>query len=255
MDYAKKMVVVPQELLSRVSGSQAASQSDSTIDGDLDSEMRRILEDKSTSDSDKWKLYQQVLRRYLHVAAARREPFNLPIVEEKTPVNVVDSTMEDIVQSLPQAYHTETRALLRTLSRRPDLIKWDGDYTVHTNNQRIPGSNIIDIVHSIVRARKTANLPPGWEQVMNVLKDMNVPIAYVSNPAALEFLGYDQPDTILSRSRRSLFVMPDTPSQTPSPQHERLINVPYSNRRAHWRTSPYGRRNATTSSPSGWEPF
>lgn len=254
MEHAKKMVVVPQELFARMSDTTKSTTHEGSS---LDDEMRSILNNTKFDDRKKWSLYEQVLRRSLYNAALNRQPFSIPVVENEPVVNGSNSSSgtvidDEIVESLPTVYRHDTRSLLRVLRRRPDLVRWDNEGTVYTHERKIPDSNIVDIVHAIVRARKTVHLPPGWEQVMDVLKDMNVPVSYVGNPAALEFLGHEQPETP-TRSRRSLFMMPETPEHTPS--HERLIKVPYSNRRPHWSTSPYRKRKATTSSPSGWEPF
>jgi len=67
MEHAKKMIVVPQELIARLNnggGEKTGGSSDS-----LDTEMHRILNDKRLDDNDKWKQYQQVLQRHLHFSA------------------------------------------------------------------------------------------------------------------------------------------------------------------------------------------
>lgn len=187
MDHARKMVLVPHEVMSRLEDRR-----DGPNDSALDAEMHRILNDKSIADeSEKWKQYQQVLRRFLHVANVNRQPVTLPILEKeeaKTEIPALDYDL--IVESLPLAYRNESRGLLRTLNRLgPDVVRWDANGTVYVNNERVPGSNIVDIAQSIVRARRTTHLPPGWTEVMSVLRDANVPSSYLGNPAAFEFLG------------------------------------------------------------------
>ena len=176
----------------------------------------------------KWKLYQQVLQRFLHITSANRQPVNIPKVENKDESNnkpINENEIEDIVDSLPIAYRNESRALLRTLIKRgADHIRWDDIGTVYVNGIRLSNSNIVDIIHSIVRTRKTSHLPNGWVQVRRVLKDMNEPSTYIGNPAALQFLGRSSTTTSRSPSPphmpTSLMLTPPD-SATPHPSRSR----------------------------------
>src|SRR5436190_23434196 len=209
LQYAKKMVVVPQELITRLE--QHSNPSVSTNikhnSSGLDAEMTRILHDKEMDDNEKWKQYQQVLQRHLHMTSTKREPINLPIVEtefglsqdrKQTQEETIREQMQrsssalvdEIVDSFPKTYKNETRSLLRTLARKGD-ISWDSDNHVYIRNQKIPNSNIVDILHSIVRTRKTDPPPPGWYEVMHALKDMRIPTTYINNAAALRFLNHE----------------------------------------------------------------
>lgn len=186
MEYAKKMVVVPQEFIDRLRSDGGGSAESSTSDS-LDAEMNRILNDKRLDDREKWKLYQQVLQRFLHFAAQNREPINLPIVE---PTNVIN----DIVESFPQMYQRDARNLLRIMMRNKQLVRWDDDGTVYVNyDEKIPRSNIEDILHCIVRERKVDRIPVGWNQVLKALHQMNAPTEYINNPAALLYLNVRSP--------------------------------------------------------------
>lgn len=80
------------------------------------------------------------------------------------------------------------------------------------NGKEVAGSNIVDILHGIVRARRTDRQPTGWIEVMGALKEANVPKEYVSNPTALRFLGVGL-DTATG---------PTTPSPRATPIRERL---------------------------------
>jgi len=63
MESAKKMVMVPPELLSRLEQRPPIT-SDGGGSGGLDDEMHNILNNKTLDDNTKWKLYQQVLQRH-----------------------------------------------------------------------------------------------------------------------------------------------------------------------------------------------
>src|SRR5436190_17324329 len=215
--YARKMVVVPPELIARLEHNKSTV--GAAENNNLDVEMTRILNDKQLGDNEKWKLYQQVLQRHLHMTAAKREPINLPIVDtemgetqdrmQRTATALVD----ELVESFPKIYKSEARRLLRTMARRDDLVSWESDGFVYVKNQKIPGSNIVDILHTIVRVRKVDPLPFGWHEVMQTLKEMRIPTTYICNEEALRFLGQEPGRT--TASPRSVMYSPPASSATP----------------------------------------
>lgn len=241
------MVVVPQEVLSRLQETNSRPLSTPTYTGGLDAEMERILSDKKISDDgEKWKQYQQVLQRFLHVSTANRQPINLPIVDQdvdeqrqssssSSSKNITNDIDEEIIDSLPAIYRNESRGLLRAFRRRgAHALRWDPNGTVYVNNQQIPESNIFDIIHSIVRARKMDHLPTGWTEVMNVVKELNIPSTYIGNHSASDFLNRTQTPTSSRVRSSSSFTparnhskiparvtYPPTPDSTPSSGHRR----------------------------------
>ncbi|XP_054259379.1 probable basic-leucine zipper transcription factor D [Macrosteles quadrilineatus] len=223
MEYAKKMVVVPQELIERLRNSGDNNnnnnnnnknnnndniKSSSNRFGDdrgnsIDNEMHRILTDKTLSDYEKWKQYQQVLQRFLHFASVNRQPISIPIIETSTSSSSSAAsllqaasasspppgTVEEIVDTFSKTYKPDVRNLLRFIVREGSVINWDKDFAVYVRNEKIPDSNIVDILHCIVRVRMVDYMPAGWYEVMNALRDMNVPKEYINNSTALQYLG------------------------------------------------------------------
>src|SRR5436190_2660251 len=106
LEYAKKMVIVPPELIARLEHNNNSTQQVNS--NSLDAEMQRILSDKRLADNDKWKLYQQVLQRNFHISATKRESINLPIVDtdmsliqdkmQRTDAALVDETVESFLK-------------------------------------------------------------------------------------------------------------------------------------------------------------
>ena len=62
--YARKMVVVPPELIARLEQNKSTVGAAAVENNNLDAEMTRILNDKQLGDNEKCKLYQQVLQRH-----------------------------------------------------------------------------------------------------------------------------------------------------------------------------------------------
>lgn len=193
MEFAKKMVIVPQEVLERF---QPTNTSEAVKEDNLDAEMHRILNNKRLGDGEKWKLYQQVLQRYLHVADQKRQPVNLPIMD--TPEGVASDNMlrtsraliDEIVETFPSGYKLQVRNLLRELTSKGDVVNWTSDGSVYVRGKKIPNSNIKDVINSIVRARKKNVIPNGWKEVMTVLKEINIPTTYIGSEQALRFIDH-----------------------------------------------------------------
>lgn len=189
------MVVVPQELIDRLQTTAADRKpTNLTSENSLDAEMQQILINKNMDDSEKWKLYTQALHRFLHIATNKRQPISIPIVETEGDVQhsrrihsaAEGGPVEEIVETFSKTYRSDARNLLRFMKREGSLISWDGDYSVYINGGKIPNSNLVDILNCIVKVRMRDYTPPGWYEVLNALKAMNVPKDYMNNIRALK---------------------------------------------------------------------
>ena len=225
MEYAKKMIVVPPELLEQLRPSVGATSKipSSTTSGGIDEEMNRILNDNSLDDREKWKMYQQVLQRFLHFADQKREPIGVPIVDTHP-----TGDMDIIVESFPTTYQRDVRNLLRYILRNPNILRWDQMGTIYVNDQVVPGTHIEDILHCIVRDRKLARQPNGWKEVMNALITMNVPHEYINNESAQRYLAH-------RGKLRSTSPSGELHLHSPPPPGQRRVNT----------FSPYPRRPRT----------
>lgn len=198
MEHAKKMVLVPQETVHRMTGSIAPLTSSSQILSDLDKEMENILRTPMKSDSEKWTLYKQCLRRFLHFSAEERKPLAFPI--EQAPENnpggngvteIKGSEQEiplhtEIVSSLPQKYRKKAELLISRLLSS-GKISWNSDGTVSIKGGVIPGSNITDLVGDVMRSRKNVN-PKGIDSFASLLTEINMPKEFIGNPKRLNLI-------------------------------------------------------------------
>lgn len=216
MEHAKKMIIVSPDVLQRIQNAQPSSSPSSPVSkvagdtvSELDREMSRLLNNKDLGDKDKWEQYQQVLQRYLHFATQNRKPIQLPIVE----MDVNDGSInmlgnEQIVETFTKNYKKDASNFLKALNGKTDLIRWDDEGVVYIHNEKIPHSNIIDLLHDVIRLRKSIQ-PPGWEQLMQILKEINIPIEFVTNPFGREYLMRLKGD-IRDRSNSSVRGVPQT---------------------------------------------
>lgn len=217
MEHGRKMIVIPQELLERLqsptSGHQSSPEAKRSYKS-LDDEMEEIMNNKKIEDSEKWKLYNQVLQRFLNIASNKRKPVNLPIVNNALGEEILEEQedegavghqqpiqqqqqqqqrtypgqIEEIVETFSTSYKSDARNLLRYISRDGSLIRWNETFEVFVDGTHIPKSNLVDLMHSIIRVRMTDKVPIGWVEVMEALKRMNAPRGYIHNRKASNYL-------------------------------------------------------------------
>lgn len=212
------MIVVPQEVFERLQSPSSQQQQQQqqhtsstkkrTAYKSLDQEMEEIMSDKRLDDIEKWKMYNQVLQRFLNTASVNRQPITLPIVDrsfdsddydtnstkkqqhQQQQYRIYPGQIEEIVETFTKTYKPDVRNLLRFITRDGSLIRWDDNFKVTIGDgEPIPNSNLVDLLHSIVRLRSSgSSIPPGWDRMIDAMKQMNVPKAYIRNAKALERL-------------------------------------------------------------------
>ena len=84
MEHTKKMVLVPQETLTKLQSVRRLEQTPTTrVVHGLDAEMRDLLERQNLSDEDKIKLYHQTLHRYINLNKQRMAPLTMTLDTKK----------------------------------------------------------------------------------------------------------------------------------------------------------------------------
>ena len=114
---------------------------------DLDAEMTSILDGSDADESEKVRLYNQALLRYNDMTKARAAK----------PIPVVVEVKKEGAATMP------TTALV-----------------VEHKGVAIRGSNAVDLVHDLLRNRKTPD-PVGWQQFANQMRAANIPMELVGN--------------------------------------------------------------------------
>ena len=175
MAHIRKMAVVPQSMLDKLFSAQSEQQqltSDTPMVqlSLLDQELKKVLEGNEPADV-KAKHYAQVLHTYSNIRdkeVHRGNPFPPPSRPQK-----------DVLAGLAQTYINKGKMLMDHLSQVPDL-KWNDKNEIIYRDAVIPGSNIIDLVHSFAKP-KTKYAPSGWKEFSKILTDTNVPKLAVGN--------------------------------------------------------------------------
>ena len=183
MLHVRKMALVDPRLLKslRENPTPLPDAIDTTL-RDLDAEMTSILDRSDADESEKVRLYNQALLRYNDMTKARAAKPIPVVVEVKkeaaatmpTTALVVEPT--DIVGTLPKTLHMKGRQLLSRLS----AVTWNERGELIHKGVAIRGSNAVDLVHDLLRNRKTPD-PVGWQQFANQMRAANIPMELVGN--------------------------------------------------------------------------
>lgn len=179
----------------------------------LDAEMSRILNSPSPHNEDeRWKMYKEVLWRYLHFVRAARnhedtrnageEDENVADTREGESLDPSSSQLErsltikrnltmlesisKIAESVPKTYRADARLLTRYLLDKavPNRINWNERGVVTIDGNVVKDSNIADLINDAMRERKTVKAV-GRVQFAQLLRDLNTPSILVKNSKLL----------------------------------------------------------------------
>ena len=149
---------------------------------DLDAEMTSILDGSDADESEKVRLYNHALLRYNDMTKARAaKPIPVVVEVKKEAAATMPTTAlvvepADIVGTLPKTLQMKGRQLLSRLS----AVTWNERGELIHKGVAIRGSNAVDLVHDLLRNRKTPD-PVGWQQFANQMRAANIPMELVGN--------------------------------------------------------------------------
>lgn len=184
MKHAKRMALVPEEMLDRFEQKQKLETSPITSDL-LRSDIRLsdILEHSGLDDDEKQNLYNASMERYLELRLQKDS--QVPTVrfapnkeEEKQPEPQLSEDV--VVEHIPKTMRPRATALLNRLKSRPDVISWDKTGQVKIEGETIQDSNISDLVCDAMRSRNNFN-PTCSKEFFQALSKLNVPKDLVRN--------------------------------------------------------------------------
>lgn len=183
MDYAKKMVILSKETFDKLIEPQLQSmQTPGNETSRYDNEMAKVLNSTDSDDSTKWKMFEQLLQRYMRLNDQNKKPF----VPKEVEYGLTDKM---ILESMPFKAHKKADQLVSKLRNTPDeKITWDKDGLVSIDGQSILKSNIIDLLHEAIddtkvnqfRFNRSLRLP-GCLEFAKVLHDVNIPSELIDN--------------------------------------------------------------------------
>ena len=187
MEYAKKMALIEPFLLESLQKQQQQSCHDHQPQGmleeklcQLDQAMKQILNGKDVSQEEKFKLYHQILQKYL-LYKEKVEPMTVKVTGEPSvpepqtialppppPAEETQGSLEaENIQSAPKNLRHKASVLLRRL-KQDDNIAWNTKGELVYKGDVIPNIHIHDLVQDVLRKCKT-HVPVGWQTFARAL--------------------------------------------------------------------------------------
>jgi hypothetical protein len=200
MEYARKMILMPQECLQQTSASavnntttktncETTVQTPGTPASRLDEEMCKIL-NSTLDEGEKCLKYEQILQRFLRLRneeQSRILPSSSNLIhhasegsggDTTTSGENAESTDNHILDAVPAKFRSNARQLIRRL-RDTENITWDKRGVISIDGVPIDG-NIVDLVNEAMRARKRQP-PQGYSQFVRILRQAGIPKEFVGN--------------------------------------------------------------------------
>ena len=217
---AAKMYVVPEDIMEVMRKRQRDRETERPQEKqrmDLDTELNKVLHHDEMNDYDKALIFNQMLNRYLQQkrVPAPDSPSNI-IATTGSDISAsqtkLDSIQDQTIMSVPKPYRTKATAFLRYL--KDNDVHWETDGRVTIKGQTVSGSNILDIVNSAMRSRKTGKLPMGTDHLIRHLSTTNAPREIIGNPTWLRQTARE-PASKRQLSPVAGFTDPPTPPASP----------------------------------------
>lgn len=226
MEYAKKMVLIPEESAKRFQqllNLPPTVQTPGTPLTRLDREMSEIsASSKFKDEREKWSSYQEVLERYLRkknpdtVVKPPDDGLGKTEAEKEKDLNV-----EIILQNVAKTHRDGAKQLLHFIDKTSN-VTWNRDGRLVIDGTELPNSNIASLINDAARKRKNkrGRPPNGRAQLSLALQRAGVPKDLISNnefwDAAAEISLHDSQIAVSTSSPRSAST--SSPKQSPTKQ-------------------------------------
>jgi hypothetical protein len=174
MQSIRKMALVPHGMVEQLFQKQQLM-TDEPIEqlSSLDSDLHRILKDTTLPSDQKAKLYNQALERFSVMRHKHIDPAPVEQPEEEPD--------HDVLSGVPKQYMNRAHALYKKVRTIPGM-KWNDQGEMVYNGERVPGSNIVDLIHTFVKpGRRNGMKPVGWRVFGQRLLEGGVPRTLITN--------------------------------------------------------------------------
>jgi hypothetical protein len=168
MEHAKKFVLVDPKFAT-------PNIREKTLSG-LDGEIDTIL-NSDVSDDVKARNYAAALRRHKNYSSFSSQTKPKPIEKLET----------EVLQSVAPAKKYKAKRLIKRLKQQKE-VDWSSDGELIYRQQKIPKSNIVDLIDDVLKTKTIESPPPGYDALAAALKDAETPRDLVSNEARWNFM-------------------------------------------------------------------
>ena len=124
--------------------------------------------------------YLEMLRKY----GGKDNQDTASLSDENCPVGKAADAK--IIESLPVSHRNAGTLLLSFF--KDNGISYDEAHQIVINGDPIPSSHAQDLVHDLLRFRKSVTPPTGFEELAQALADLNISREYVKNLARYDYI-------------------------------------------------------------------
>ena len=260
MDYTKKMALVPQNMLATLANQQTLIAPTQEYLGELDTEMKRILEDRSMPPDIKARFYNQVLHRYFGFRDHEmQQPMKIQIEE---PQNVAQTAVEvqteaprerdhqtlydTILTAMPKQAMNKAKLLISHLKNNPD-VDWNDRQELVYKGEAVPDSNFTDLMNSFLRQTKVHTpKAQGWREFGSALLEHNAPKSAITNANLLDRVRASSSEQDREESESPVF---STPGSAKKGRRSRVFT------RSHAGAETHSQPNPDIAGTSAWLPW
>lgn len=178
MEYARKVALVPQQLLSTLMAQQQLNPGLAQL-SKIDAGMQNVLENSILPPDLKHIQYNQMMHNY---QTMRDQEFNKPMtIDVKSAGSQLTIPDDDIIGGMPKNYRNRAKILLSHVKRAQN-IGVDDKGQILIDGNVIPNSNIMDLIHDYAKPTRRSQPPArGWREFGKALKQTNVPREAIAN--------------------------------------------------------------------------
>lgn len=168
--HTSKMLLVPSDIMHK-------NDTSSQLLSSIDTEMRKILENKTLPSDAKLAQYNQILHQYQKTDEERKQPFQIQVQE---PVVKKVENDEHLLKGIPPKFKPQATSLINEVKDNK-FIKWGDDGEVVVDGIKIIGSHIVDLIHDFSRDRRRKSPAIGAEAFARALAKSHAPRECIGN--------------------------------------------------------------------------
>ena len=199
---SRKMVLVPETMLNELKGKLPKSPEFQSTIG-LRSDLDLIEHRDDLTPEEKVALYGHQLHRYREYLKQARQPATASGTSPAKPTPATGAVApapeavagaaggsdleQQILESVSKPGQKKAHSLLKHL-KNSKVLTWTPEGEISYRGRPIPHSNIVDLMTEAQRLRplKHRELPPGFDEFAQALKETNTAKTWLANPALIK---------------------------------------------------------------------
>ena len=194
MDHSKKMAILPQSLVASFMNQQLLGNQGVAYLGELDGQMKSIMDNKNLPSDIKAKQYGHILNRFLQMRGNElKEASGIQFAEPQPPTQHTSHTSTasvgnetDLLGTVAGRNKNKAKILLEHVRNNPDL-GWNARNQLVYKGQPVPNSNLPDLLNQYSRSGNRNEVGfVGWREFGKALNEHNTPRTAVGNRRLLE---------------------------------------------------------------------